>query len=33
MKCHILFSGKNKKNISVCFLLKILPEVLRVNEK
>ena len=27
MKCQILFSGKNKKNISVCRLLKILPRV------
>ena len=27
-----LFSGKNKKNISVCRLLKILPRVLSVNE-
>ena len=25
MKCQSLFSGKNKKNISVCSLLKILP--------
>ena len=25
MKCQILFSGKNKKNISICRLLKILP--------
>ena len=31
MKCHILFSGKNKKNISKCRLLKILPRVLSVN--
>ena len=31
MKYHILFSGKNKKNISKCCLLKILPRVLRVN--
>ena len=30
MKCHILFSGKNKKNISKCCLLKILPRVLSV---
>ena len=30
MKCHILFSEKNKKNISKC-LLKILPRVLSVN--
>ena len=28
MKCHILFSEKNKKNISKCRLLKILPRVL-----
>ena len=27
MKCHILFSGKNKKNVSECCLLKILPRV------
>ena len=27
MKCHILFSGKNK-NISTCRLLKILPRIL-----
>ena len=31
MKCQILFSGKNKKNISKCHLLKILPRVLSVN--
>ena len=31
MKCQILFSEKNKKNISVCHLLKILPRVLSVN--
>ena len=30
MKCHILFSGKNKKNISKCRQLKILPRVLSV---
>ena len=30
MKCQNLFSGKNKKNISICFLLKILPRVLSV---
>ena len=30
MKCHILFSEKNKKNISKCCLLKILPRVLSV---
>ena len=32
MKCQILFSGKNKKNISKCRLLKILPRVLSVKE-
>ena len=30
MKCQILFSGKNKKNISICHLLKILPRVLSI---
>ena len=30
MKCHILFSEKNKKKISKCRLLKILPRVLSV---
>ena len=30
MKCHILFSEKNKKNISKCLPLKILPRVLSV---
>ena len=30
MKCHILFFEKNKKNISKCRLLKILPRVLSV---
>ena len=30
MQCQILFSGKNKKNISKCRLLKILPRVLSV---
>ena len=30
MKCQILFSGKNMKNISKCRLLKILPRVLSV---
>ena len=30
MKCQILFSGKNKKNISRCHLPKILPRVLSV---
>ena len=33
MKCQILFSGKNKKNISKCRLLKILPRVLSVKAK
>ena len=32
MQCQILFSGKNKKNISKCRLLKILPRVLSVKE-
>ena len=32
MKCQILFSGKNKKNISKCRLLKILPRVLSVKD-
>ena len=31
MNSKILFSGKNKKNISICRLLKILPRVLSVN--
>ena len=30
MKCQILFSGKNKKNILKCRLLQILPRVLSV---
>ena len=30
MKCQILFSGKNNKNISKCRLLKISPRVLSV---
>ena len=30
MKCHILFSERNKKSISKCRLLKILPRVLSV---
>ena len=30
MKCQILFSGKNKGNISKCHLLKFLPRVLKV---
>ena len=32
MKYHILFSEKNKKNISKCRLLKILPRVQSVNK-
>ena len=32
MKCLILFSGKIKKTISVCRLLKILPSVLSVKD-
>ena len=30
MKCQILFSWTNKKNISNCHLLKILPRVLSI---
>ena len=30
MKCESLFFGKNKKNISECRLLKVLPSMLRV---
>ena len=30
MKHQNLFPGKNKKNISNCFVLKILPRVLRI---
>ena len=33
MKCQIPFSGKNKTNISICQLLKVLPGVLGVNLK
>ena len=32
MKCQNLFSGKDKKNISKCRLLKILPRVLCIND-
>ena len=32
MKCQILFHGRNKKNISKCGLLKILPRVLSVRQ-
>ena len=31
MKCQILFSGKNKENISKCYLLKILPRRPSIN--
>ena len=31
MKCQNLFSGKNKKNISICHLLTILPVVPSIN--
>ena len=31
MKCQILLSGKNKKNISIGGLLKILPRVLSID--
>ena len=31
MKCQLLFSGKNKKNISICRLLKKLPSMLNIN--
>ena len=33
MKRQILFSGKNKKNISIYCLLKILPSMLNVNDE
>ena len=32
MKYQILFSGKNKKNLSKCHLLKILPRMLSVKQ-
>ena len=32
MKCQILFSGKNKKTISICRLLKILPSMQSVKK-
>ena len=32
MKGQSLFSGKNKKNISACRLLKILPRVLSIKD-
>ena len=31
MECQSLFSGKNKKNISECRLLKFLPSMLSIN--
>ena len=31
MKCRILFTGENVKNISICRLPKILPRVLGVS--
>ena len=31
MKCQILFSGANNKDISKCHLLKILSRVLSIN--
>ena len=30
MKCQILFSGNDKKNVSICRLLKVLPRVLSI---
>ena len=30
MKCLIQFSVKNKKNISICRLMKIIPKVLSI---
>ena len=30
MKCQILFSGENKKNIAECHLLKILARMLSI---
>ena len=33
MKCQNLFSGRNKKNISVCRLRKILSRVLSVKSQ
>ena len=33
MKCQNLFSGENKKNISVCRLLTILPRVLGIKSQ
>ena len=32
MKCWVLFSGKNKNNISGCRLLKVLPRMQSINE-
>ena len=33
IKCQNLFSGKNKKNVSVCHLLKILPSMLSIKSQ
>ena len=33
MKCQILFPGKDKKNIPICRLLKILPRVLSIKRR
>ena len=33
MKCQIIFSGKNKNNISECHLLKFFPIMLSVKNK
>ena len=30
MKCQVLFTGKNKKTVSNCHLLKFLPRVLSI---
>ena len=32
MKCQIMFTGNNKKNILICCLLKILPRLLSIKE-
>ena len=31
LKCQNLFPGKNKKNVTICHLLKILPTVLGIS--
>ena len=33
MKCQILFSGQNKKNVSKCDLLRFLPTMLNVKRR